>query len=261
MAISRLSRDEISKELNELTTTLDKVSYVNTNKAKTLCHRLEALLSKINTLLSQSDLFAQSYLEEQKNRITVLFGRCDTLIVDSEVVELAEKAEKLSIESGSSQLNKISELKKTIEHLKKKYALSQDNRKLVRFAEILMERFSSKGTNQNLISSPITEIPDAEVIAFALFELGQNLYYHEFQKAHESFLSLPLIVSHDLINHMESNGIDFKSVLNLNHRDVESIQKAIQIVIGFCDLITLYHTEFRLPPIDEIHTIFEAKEF
>lgn len=252
MATSIERNTEISKEISELSSLFDRVSYVSSKKARLITDQLDSLLEKIDDTLTSCDIFSKAFLEEQKEKAVSLCGRCATLDIDSQVVELAEKAEILSQLPEEKIKKECSTLTAAISKLKKNYALSNENRKLLRFAEILIEKARSRNSNEPLNFGTLLETIDHE-LAFFLLDLAQKFYSHQFKEALLLAKGLPQEIFDEFQDLLKTYKIDLT-----DFSDLKKGSMIARIIVGLSDKLTLRDSKFHLPELNEVDELFQS---
>lgn len=243
---------EISNEISELSSLFDRVSYVTSKKAQLISNQLDTLIEKIDDTLVTCDLFSKAFLEEQKEKAVSLCGRCATLDIDSQVVEIAEKAEKLSHLSQAEIKDESLKIQKSIAHLKKNYALSNENRKLLRFAEILIEKAKANNSKEPLNLAPLLETIDHD-LAFFLLDLAHKFYKNEFKEA--------VLLTHGLPDEVLKEFYSLLNTYQLDLKNFDALNKGAmiaRIIVGLIDKLTLRETKFQMPTLEEISELFQG---
>lgn len=245
---------EICRELDEVALTLDQTFYLDPEKAKLLNDKLEIILIKIDNKLKNSDLFSENFLNEQKTKTIRLFGRCENLKVDSQVVQIAERAKELLLKTSEDAEHEINYLKKEIERITTNHILSIENRKLIRFAELIINSFELKEENPLQLFADLN-LPIDQEHSLLLLETAQFLYFHDLKEAQSSFSSLPDQLKDDLKKTFATYEIALEMIFDENCSK-ESAKKAAQIIVGFCDILTCFKNEMQIPTHKELQDLF-----
>lgn len=259
MKISSKNNLNIADELNDLSLSLNKLSYATEEKIWFFSRRVSFLIKKIDQLLLGSDLFSKDFLEDQKNKAISLYGRCNNLKIDSAVASIAKKAQKLSHTQPCFLEEQIKIIQQTLSHIKKHHLLSHENRKIIQFTELLIHSCHS---SSSLSESEIDHIfkPIDTESAFQLFELAENLYRKKFHLAKQSFCSLAGDVQTKLKELLNHHGIELDKIFRKDLNNFEYRIKSVQVIIAFGDQLSLLQKEPILPSLEELQSLFNELE-
>lgn len=250
MKILVRSNFAITREVEELSIAIEKSCYLDQKKAKTLSTRLEHLLKKIDSLIQTADCFSKDLLTEQKIKALALVGRCQTLEIDSKIKNIAEEAEKLFI--NPNQKSKAKALRNAIYKLTSKNRLSTENRKLIRFAELMLEK-----TNLNQINTVEELLSGVDHdLALSLIELAQYLFFYHLNNALELFNTIPTHTIDELNQWTKTHQLPplcFKAIQSFTPSEAK---KTAQVLIGFTDHMTLFKSDKKLPSLQELEELF-----
>lgn len=240
----------ITREVEELSATLHNTCYLHSKKAKTISARLANLLKKIDSSIKTADCFSKDLLTEQKLKAIALVGRCQTLELDSQIKNLAEEAEKLLTQPKGK--SKIRALKNTINKLTAKHMLSTENRKLIRFAELLLE---SKSINQTQSVEELLSSVNHD-LALSLLEIAQYLYFYHLDSAEDLYQTIDQKTIDELNRWMSFHELSFLSAKPFKTFTEDEAKKTAQVLIAFTDHMTLYKSDKKLPSLKELDELF-----
>lgn len=247
----------ISQELEALTTALDHSSYINKEKIKNFSVQLNRLLLKIDKTLKTADIFSKNFLQEQRCKTLSLYARWEHLKIDSKVLEIADQAKKLIASEKKDLENQIKRLKNSITKVTQNYRLSVENRKIVRFAQILIEKIDCKELIETLKKDSMIA-PIEHEQALLILELAQFIYFRDLNEAKATCQVLSNTIIHRIETLFSQYDIDFSSIF-VEGSSNEIRLKSAQILVGLCDVLTLFNNKIELPDVKDLQELFHPQ--
>ena len=179
---------EITHIQNEL-----KSSFVQAETLAKLADKLDDIHAFIQQLDDpKQDTFTQSELNKHKDALISLFGRWQTLFVDTAVTQIAEKAQALSEKKEQNVEDKLADLEEQINELSIQEALSIENQLMITLARRFIAKALGKLQEQGDVPELLDE--DKSDVTEHLFQIAGMLYDGHVQKG----LNLLHVLSEDI---------------------------------------------------------------
>ena len=234
----------ISQKLQELLEVFQRMTYCDKQKAKSITLQVKRLIQRIEHTLQRSDPFTRSVLIEHQQQAISLYGRCINLNVDSEVAAIAKEAYQMLLHPHDSVIDRRL-LAKKIYHLFQKHRLSEENRRLLKFATLLMNQSSKPPSSHDFqeLLQPICYAIAESLIATAA------AFYHQHPNA------TPLLNQLDANTLQQINSLCHK--MQITPEDERYHLKMAQVLILISDNKTMTQAHRALPTFKDLKMLFE----
>ena len=263
------------EELESIEVFLERHTFPDLGELKDFLNRLTKIDRSIDKALKSNEIGVTTLLEQQKDLVKRLAGRCHQLEVRKDVINLAEDAEKLANSSPNRSARDVANdahlLRTKIDLFVSQHRPSRSNAKFIRFARACIEKAekheplitpSKRSKPKKSVSLDNFRVKDTsqESLALAelLYDLARVLYQEKFDEFEDSFLgNFSSSQQKDIHFHISTcKG-------NLQNLDDQTVRlKSIQGILGYAhDLADYYMGKTPYPSIVEIHNIFQDLDF
>lgn len=202
--------NEITRIQNEL-----KSSFVQAETLAKLAEKLDEIhlfISKLDA--PNQDSFTARELAKYKNALISLFGRWQTLFVDTAVTQIAEEAQALSEKKDENVQKQLSNLEEQINTLSIQEALSIENQLMITLAR----RFIAKALGKLQEQGDVPNLPneDKSDVTEHLFQIANLLYDGNVQKGLNLLHVLSENIKEGLFRHFNAVDGDFSALEGTN---------------------------------------------
>ncbi len=248
--------DQLRQDVDAVAETLNRSNYLGKGQIHTLNSKLDKLFNRVDSLQKSQNIFNTDLLNEQRVRLISLWGRFHTLEIDSKVVDLAEKAQDLYRATAHQIENEVVLIKRALDEIKQSYALSIENKKIVHFTEILMQRLQGQKPLEGSLSElNLFQNPDtAEVIQ--ILEIAKALYDSRYMEAKTLFFALSHASQQVINSALNEHEITLNTLFDISSKSFKRPNLAVKVFVGYCYLITLENYRFELPSDREVEDLF-----
>ncbi len=263
------------EELESIEVFLERHTFPDLDKIKNFLNRLTTIDKSLDIAIQSDEIGVTALLEDQKELIKRLTGRCHQLEIRRDVIDFAEAAEKLANSSPERSTEDItlaaSLLRDKIDQFVKMHRPSRTNAKFIRFARACIDKaekhepvviVTKQGKSKIVVS--LDSFREKETsqekldLAETLYDLARMLYQERFDDFEETLLNgFSLSQQKEIYFHVVSCNSNLSDLKNQTYR-----LKAVQGILGYAhDLADYYMGDTPYPSIVEIHNIFQDLDF
>jgi hypothetical protein len=247
--------DQLRQDVDAVAETLNRSNYLGKGQIHNLNSKLDKLFNRVDSLQKSQNIFNIDLLNEQRVRLITLWGRFHTLEIDSKVVDLAEKAQDLYRATAHQIENEVVLIKRALDEIKHSYALSIENKKIVHFTEIIMQRLQGQKPLEGSLSELNLQNPDADEV-IQILEIAKALYDSRYTEAKTLFFVLSRASQQAINSALNEHEIDLNTLFDISLKNFKRPSLAVKVLVGYCYLITLENYRFELPSDCEVEDLF-----